>query len=119
MENISVKQAFEAFKPESCVFVISIKEDDQPSGMIAGWQMKCSIDPPLFAVALSKKGFTHKLIQESQEFVVAVPNKSLEKELKYFGSVHGDSKDKFKESGIEHEPAQYIKSPLIKKLRSI
>ncbi len=113
MIEVSLKQAFDMFKPESCVFVISIEQDGRPSGMIAGWQMKCSIEPPLFAVSLSKKGYTHKLIQQSKEFVIAVPNKLLVKELEYFGSTHGNKADKFKEAKLETTKARFVKSPLI------
>ena len=81
MQKVLAKEAFDKFKPESCVFVISVDKNNKPSGMIAGWNMKCSAEPPLFAVSLSKGGYTHQLIQESREFVIAVPNKELEKEL--------------------------------------
>ncbi len=114
MEGVSVKEAFGRFKPESCVFVISVDENSNPSGMIAGWNMKCSANPPLFAVALSKKGHTHKLIRQSREFVVAVPNKELEKDVIRFGETHGNDVDKFAETGIETEKAKFLKSPLIK-----
>ena len=100
MKKVTVKESFRKFMPESCVFVISINSQGGASGMIAGWTMKCSVEPPLFAVALSKNGCTHKLIQESKEFVIAVPNKTLEKELLLFGENHGDKFDKFLESGI-------------------
>lgn len=114
MQEVSLEKSFVAFKPESCVFVISIDKNNKPSGMIAGWNMRCSSEPALFAVSLSKKGHTHKLIQQSKEFVVAVPNESLIKEVEYFGSVHGDKVDKFKETNIETVKARFIKSPLIK-----
>ncbi|MCK5629775.1 MAG: flavin reductase family protein, partial [Nanoarchaeota archaeon] len=71
-------------------------------------------EPPLFAVSLSKKGYTHKLIQQSKEFVIAVPNKELEESLLLFGSKHGNEFDKFAESKIETAKAEFIKSPLIK-----
>jgi len=114
MEKVSTKEAFNKFKPESCVFVISIDENRKPSGMIAGWNMKCSIEPPLFAVSLSKKGHTHKLIQQSKEFVIAVPNKELKEAVLLFGSTHGNEVDKFAESKIETAKAEFVKSPLIK-----
>ena len=115
MKRVSISTAFSKFKPEQVVFVISIGKDGKPSGMIAGWCMKCSQKPPLFAVALSKKSYTQKLIRESKEFVIAVPNKELEKELIFFGSTHGNKVDKFKKTGIEIEKAKFVKSPLIKK----
>lgn len=114
MEKITLQQAFGKFKPESCVFVISVDKNGKPSGMIAGWNMKCSINPPLFAVALSKDGYTHKLIQQSKEFVIAIPNMELEDEVKFFGSTHGNRVDKFGESGIETIKAERVRSPLIK-----
>lgn len=115
MKEVSVLTAFRKFKPENVVFVISICKDGRPSGMVAGWCMKCSSKPPLFAVALSKKGYTHKLIRESKEFVIAVPNKEMEKELVFFGSTHGNKVDKFRKTKIETERAKFIRSPLLKK----
>lgn len=114
MKEISIKEVFDKLKPESCVFVVSIDKDGKPSGMIAGWNMKCSYNPPLFAVSLSKHGYTHKLIQQSREFVIAVPNKNLQKELEFFGSTCGDKIDKFQKSGIKTSRAKFVKSPLIK-----
>ena len=114
MKQTDPTQAIRAYKPDRCVFVISVDSDGKPNGMIAGWNMKCSYDPPLFAVALSGKGNTQKLIRESGEFVIAVPNKSLEEEVKFFGSVSGSKIDKFQESGIATLEAQKVKSPLLK-----
>ncbi len=114
MEEISTSTAFNKFKPENVVFVISVDKNGKPSGMVAGWSMKCSFDPPLFAISIQKAGNTHKLIRESKEFVIAVPNKELEKELLFFGTTHGNEVDKFKETGIKTEKAKHIKSPLIK-----
>jgi len=115
MKQVSIKEAFNKFKPESCVFVISVDKKGQPSGMIAGWQMKCSVNPPLLAVALSKKSQTEKLIRQSKEFVIAVPNKELTEAVKFFGSTHGNQVDKFKETKIQTSKSKFIKSPLIKK----
>jgi len=114
MKQIPIKEAFDEFKPENVVFVISIDKKGKPSGMIAGWEMKCSTDPFLFAVSLSKKRNTHKLIEKSKEFVIAIPNKGLEKELLFFGSVSGKDIDKFKETKLKTVKAKYIKTPLIK-----
>lgn len=115
MQKILPQDLLSKFKPKSCVFVISVDESGKPSGMIAAWHMQCSVDPALFAVSLSKGGNTHKLIQQSKEFVVAVANKELETAVVLFGSTHGYEIDKFSESGIETDVAEFIKSPLIKK----
>ncbi|MDR4989330.1 MAG: flavin reductase family protein [Bacteroidales bacterium] len=115
MKKASVKEAFDKFKPESCVFVISVDADGKPGGMIAGWNMKCSVYPPLFAVSLSKSGHTHRLIQQSKQFVIAVPNSELLEPLLLFGSAHGNETDKFAVSGIETAEAAFVSVPLIRK----
>jgi flavin reductase (DIM6/NTAB) family NADH-FMN oxidoreductase RutF len=115
MKEVDIYEAYDALKPESLNFIISIDENGKPFGMANAWSMKCSREPALYAICLSKKGYTHKLIQQSKEFVVAVANKDLEEALVYFGSNHGDEVDKFAETGLETMPAKSIKSPLIKK----
>jgi len=115
MNEANINEAFEMLKPESCVFVISIDENGRPSGMINAWHMKCSREPALFAISIFKTGYTQSLIRQSKEFVVAVANKELEKEVLFFGTTHGNEVDKFKETGIETTPAKFIKSPLITK----
>jgi flavin reductase (DIM6/NTAB) family NADH-FMN oxidoreductase RutF len=115
MKKILPKESLSTLKPKLCVFVISVDEGGKPSGMIAAWHTQCSADPAFFMVSLSKKGNTQKLIRQSKEFVVAVANKELEDAVVLFGSTHGDDVDKFLESGIETEVAEFIKSPLVKK----
>jgi len=113
MDKVSYKVAFSAFKPEQVIFVISVDSRKMPSGMIAGWSMKCSFEPPLYAVALWEKGYTHKLIDQSKEFVVAVPNKDLEKAVRVFGTRHGNKIDKFEETKLKTKKAKFVSVPLI------
>jgi len=113
MQQLPPQDVLPKLKPERVVFVISVDNENKASGMIAAWNMKCSSDPPLFAVSLSRKGYTHKLIRKSGEFVVAVPNKEIEKELMFFGTTHGDEVDKFHETGIKTLPATTVRPPLL------
>ena len=114
LQMVEPREAFHRFKPENVVFVIALKPDGKPTGMVAGWSMKCSWEPPLYAVALSKQGYTHKRIQADGEFVIAVPNKSLQDAVEFFGSTHGNEVDKFQETGIQTIPARFVSPPLLK-----
>jgi len=114
MKPVATSQAIERFKPENIVFVISFdRENNRPSGMIAAWSTICSSDPYMIAVALWKKGYTHKLIQDTKEFVVSVPDKSLEQAIEIFGKQHGDKVNKFKRSEVATSKAKFIKPPLL------
>lgn len=113
LQSVSSSDAFNAFKPESCVFVLSIDRDGNPNGMVAGWNTKCSNEPPMFLVSISKNKNTHRLIHESGEFVIAVPNKEIEKDLVFFGTNHGHLVDKFGKTQIKTEKAKHIRTPLL------
>ena len=115
MKLVAIENAWDKFKPESVVFVISFDSiNNRPSGMIAGWSMKCSSNPHMFAVAIWKKNYTYKLIKDTKEFVVAVPNKKLEKYIEIFGTKHGDKVDKFTLSKIPTAKAKFVKLPLLR-----
>ena len=114
LQETDIQKTLSNFKPECAVFVLSVDENEKASGMIAAWKTRVSSNPARYAVSLSKKGQTHKLIQKSKEFVVAVPNKALEKALLFFGSKHGNEVDKFKETNLETIPSKHLKTPLIK-----
>jgi flavin reductase (DIM6/NTAB) family NADH-FMN oxidoreductase RutF len=114
MKKVPVQKAFDKFKPEHCVFVISVDKEGKPNGMVASWKTRCSWKPEKIAVVLSKQGNTHQLIRESKEFVIAVPNKSLQKEVEFFGSRSGKNIDKFVVTGIKTQKAKFIKTPLLK-----
>jgi len=113
MKKIDTKLAFDKFKPESCVFVISRSLNWKNNWMIAWFNMKCSADPYMFAVSLWKKWYTHKLIRESKEFVIAVPNKDLEKEIRVFWKNHWNNFDKFKKTNLKTRKWKFVNSFLL------
>ena len=114
LKETDIQETLSAFKPENFVFLISIDKNQKPSGMIVAWKTRISGTPPLYALALGKSSHTYKLIKKSKEFVIAVPNKELEKAIAVFGYQHGDEVDKFQETGLETIPSKLLKTPLIK-----
>ena len=108
-----ISQIMRKHKVEPCVFVLSVDRDGNPNGMIAGWNMKVSYNPPMIAVALSKMDNTQRLIRESKEFVVSSPSPELLEALEYFGSTTGAKVKKFKETGVRTLPATKIKTPIL------
>jgi len=103
---------------EPTVFVLAKDENEKLNIMAAGWNVKCSYDPPMMAVALSRDGNTHKLIQRTGEFVLAVPNPEHGPLLEYVGSVSGVDTDKFAERMIPTQAASEISVPLLSEARA-
>jgi flavin reductase (DIM6/NTAB) family NADH-FMN oxidoreductase RutF len=57
---------------------------------------------------------SYKLIESSREFVVNIPTTKILRETDFCGVVSGKDVDKFYETGLTPEPAEKVKSPLIR-----
>ena len=113
MKQIDISTAFTKYVPYNFAFVLSCDKNNQPNGMIVAWHMKVSHTPPLMAVAIYNSQNTKKLIEQGQEFVIAIPNKKQLEAISIFGEQHGDKVDKFKLSKIKIKKAKFLKRPLL------
>ncbi len=76
--------------------------------------MPTSFDPPLVAISVSPRRYSHRLIEETKEFVVNVPTIEIARETLFCGRVSGRKHDKFKETPLTALPAKKVKAPIIK-----
>lgn len=113
MKKIDTATSFSKYTPYNFAFILSCDKNAKPNGMIAAWQMKTSHEPPMMVVSIHNKQNTKRLIQQSKEFVVAVPDKKLLSAVSIFGEQHGDKVDKFKESKVKTRKAKHLKTPLL------
>jgi len=113
MKEISPQEALDRLFPLSCVFITSINKHGKPNGMVASWVMQTSFNPPYIAISVGKKRLTYQFIKESKEFVVAVPNKKLERAIMFFGTKSGRDLDKFTEAQVKTKKGKFVKSPLL------
>jgi len=113
IELKDLRAIFRKLKPERVVLVTSVDLHGRPNVMVAEWFMRTSFEPPLVAISIGKTRYTHKLIKESKEFVVAFPSSEMVKEVVYCGTHSGRDVDKFKETGLKIREAKFVKAPLI------
>jgi flavin reductase (DIM6/NTAB) family NADH-FMN oxidoreductase RutF len=76
--------------------------------------MQTSFEPLLFAVSIGHTRYSHQLLSECKEFVLAFPNEDQANEMWYCGSHSGRKVEKFAKSGFEPLPATKVKPPLIR-----
>ncbi|MEM2784315.1 MAG: flavin reductase family protein, partial [Nitrososphaerota archaeon] len=57
--------------------------------------------------------YTHKLIEETEDFTINVPKKGMKDIIDFCGSVSGREVDKFKEKNLTPLPSKKVKSPII------
>jgi len=101
-------------RPERVVLAVCTDSEGKANIIALGWKMKTSINPPMVAISVGKARYSHKLISEGKEFVLAVPSEDIPKEVLYCGTHSGRDVDKFKQTGLTPLSAKFVKPPLIK-----
>lgn len=96
------------------VLVSCVGKAAKPNITTLSWAMPTSIDPPLIAISLSPKHHSHKLIEESAEFIVNIPTLELLQAVYACGSLTGRNFDKFKKTNLTPIPAKKVKAPAIR-----
>jgi len=103
-----------ARKHPSWIFqVVTADGEGKPNAMPASWCTFCSADPIMMAVSVAFQRYTHKLLEETDDFVLAFPNKEQKEAVYYCGRSSGKNVDKFEKTNLETLPASEVDSPLI------
>jgi len=114
MMEVSWSEAIRRRFPETVVLVVSCDKKGRPNIMPAGWSMITSDIPPMLAVSIGHSRYTHELIEEIGEFVLAFPNEEMKDLIESTGSCSGRCVDKFANYGIRTLKSKYVGPPLIK-----
>ena len=99
-------------------FLITSGTMEKPNVMTADWVTPLSFDPPMAGVAIAHKRYTKKLIDEYQEFVIAVPTIELLKDVWIAGTVSGAKVNKAEKLSITFIPSKKVKAPSIKECQA-
>lgn len=113
VELKDLRTIFRKLKPERVLLVTSIDSKGKPNVMTIEWFMRTSFEPPLVAISIGKTRYSHSLIKNQKEFVVAFPNSKMVDEVLYFGTHSGRNVDKFKETNLKIKKGKFVKPPLI------
>ncbi len=104
MEGVGPRQAV----------LVTCKHKGKDNIVTLAWHSPLSFSPPMYAIVLSPERFSHKLIEESKEFVVNFISKEWEKDLLYCGRHSGREVDKFENTSFQREDSQSVGPPRLK-----
>jgi flavin reductase (DIM6/NTAB) family NADH-FMN oxidoreductase RutF len=68
---------------------------------------------PVFSIAITPLRYSWRFLAEVPEFVIAVPNDSLQEAARLCGSRSGRDGDKFAAAGLTPVPAAHVRAPAI------
>ena len=113
MRRISLEY-FGLLFPSPVVLVTCVDLNGKPNIITLGWTMKTSHIPPMVAISIAPSRYSHYLIEQTGEFVLAIPTMDIIEKVHKCGRVSGREIDKFKEFNLTPIPASRVKPPLIK-----
>ena len=102
--------------PLPVVLVTSIDKEGKANVMTAAWAGTVCSDPVMVSISIRKERYSHKLIMDSNEFIVCLTNRKLAKVTDYVGVKSGRDIDKFSLEGelkLTKISSQNVKAPSI------
>jgi len=112
-EPISEHDSKSLLKPRVPALVVSNSDDHGPNVMTAAWWMLGGYNPFRYVLAVDQREYTHQIIQENPEFVLATPTTEMVDALSLCGSVSGRDIDKIEHLGLETIPGEGVDVPLL------
>ncbi len=112
--EVDLSCAYRLLHPRHVVMASCIDKTGGANIVTLAWSIPTSFDPPLVAISVSPRRYSHRLIEETKEFVVNVPTIEIAGETLFCGRVSGREHDKFKEAPLTALPAKKVQAPIIK-----
>ena len=94
--------------------LVSCGTMEKPNVLTIGWTGIINTVPPKTYISVRPTRYSHKLIEESGEFVINITTTELLKATDYCGVHTGKNKDKFKNCGLTPEESEFVSCPAIK-----
>jgi flavin reductase (DIM6/NTAB) family NADH-FMN oxidoreductase RutF len=114
-EKVALKDAYRLLNHGPTTLVTTCEPDgSRPNVMAAAWAMPLDFDPPKVAVVVASGTHTRALLDRTGELVLSVPGVALLDATYRAGSITGREVDKWRELGLEQEPASLVRPPLVK-----
>ncbi|HOE91768.1 MAG TPA: flavin reductase family protein [Candidatus Cloacimonadota bacterium] len=100
VEEISavIKESKPPFTP---LLIVSQDENGKANVMVVEWYMRCSAQPPMYAISVGLERHTHKCLEQVRLFNMIVPTSNMTDIVKYCGSQSGKDVDKFTELKLD------------------
>ncbi|MCX8189454.1 MAG: flavin reductase family protein [Nitrososphaeria archaeon] len=112
-KDVSLNEAYSLLHPRPVALICTKDRNGKVNVMSCAWITPVSDEPPLIAISLWAKGYTHNIIDETKEFTVNIPSSKLMKQVWLAGTKSGSKVDKTKILNLKFSPSKTISPPLI------
>lgn len=112
--EVNLASAYRLLHPRYTVLVSCVDEFGRANIVTLAWSMPLSIRPPMVAISVAPRRYSHRLIQDAKEFVINIPTMEFVRETLLCGRRTGRRYDKFKEAHLTPLPARIVRPPAIR-----
>ncbi len=88
----------------SGLFVVTARQGDRETGMLASWVQQCSFDPPLVSLAVQPARYLATLLPDGAAFVVNILAHGQKELFKHFGKGFGPDEPAFAGLDLDRTP---------------
>jgi flavin reductase (DIM6/NTAB) family NADH-FMN oxidoreductase RutF len=113
MRQLDVADALNYLYPQPLAFLSVTAPDGTRNAMAVGWLMQASFEPPILAVAVSPKNYTHRLVEQTEAFVLSLAGEGQADLINRLGSMSSAGTDKLREARVEAQPGANTGCPMI------
>lgn len=112
--SVSLEVAYRLLHPKTVGLITVRGCDGRVNVMTAGMIMLASHEPPLLVLGVSPERYSHRMIEDSKEFVVNIPSKEVVDEVNFCGIASGKDTDKIRACNFTLTESEKVKAPSIK-----
>ncbi len=96
------------------VVMVSCGSMEKSNIITIAWTGTINSDPAMTYISVRPERYSYNIIKESGEFAINITTEELARATDWCGVRSGRDYDKFKETGLTKEKAQFISCPIIK-----
>jgi flavin reductase (DIM6/NTAB) family NADH-FMN oxidoreductase RutF len=71
--EVPLSSSYRLLHPRLTVLVSCVDKEGKANVITLAWSMPVSINPPIVAISIAPKRYSHQLVEETKEFVINIP----------------------------------------------
>lgn len=99
--------------PLPVVMVSLADKNGKPNIITIAWAGTVCTNPPMVSISVRPERYSHRILEETGEFVINLTTRELTFATDYCGVKSGRDVDKFHEMGLTPVPGKEVKAPMI------
>ena len=100
--------------PLPVVMVTVADEAGNDNIITVAWAGTVCTNPPMVSISVRPERYSYAMLCDTKEFVINLTTEKLVRATDYCGVKSGREVDKFKETGLTREKAEFVKAPMIR-----